>query len=138
MNESGTETGDAIARRLEWGQTRESLRAELLEDGLPDDLVDGLLYEERPPTRRMWPIRAIVGVAVSAAGFVVFPGLAFVLIYRLLTTPGTPREGGCLSGVVDLFFGLIFGFVTMVASVFLAFGFTQIVLTLSLTRRGDD
>ena len=136
MNES--ETGDATARRLEWGQTRESLRAELLEDGLPDDFVDGLLYEERPPIRRMWPIRAIAGTVASAAGFVVLPGMAVVQTYRLLPSPGAPGEDGCLSGVVDLVSGLVFGFVMMVASLFLAFGFTQVVLTLGLNRNDGD
>ena len=106
MIESATETGDAVARRLEWGQTLESLRAELTEDGLSGDIVDGLLDEQRPPSRRMWLLRAIVGTAVAGAGLVILPVAG--VVGGIMAIPGTnPDQKVCgMYWIVELAMGL--------------------------------
>jgi hypothetical protein len=62
---------EETARRIRTGESRASVRASLIADGLPIEFVDGFLAGIAEPTR--WPVGRAVGVTLSAAALMVLP-----------------------------------------------------------------
>ncbi len=81
-----------VGQRLRGGESRASVRAALVADGLPTEFVDGILAEVAEPTR--WSAYSVVAITLSVAAFAVLPVAGAIAGVWAVWSPPVGEECG--------------------------------------------